>query len=133
MGLGLGLAACSQGGAGNPPGPGPGADLAVTADLSTPADLGPGADLRPAADLLPKLALVPSFGTPIPLSNDGAYGGMDVADVSGDGVADVILANETARGFAVWTGRGDGTLISRGTVGGATTALAASHARIADV
>lgn len=130
-GLCLGLFACSQGGAG--PVPGPGADLAVTADLPAPADLGSGTDLRPAADLLPPLALVPSFGTPIPLSNDGSYAGMDVADVSGDGVADVILANETVRGFAVWTGRGDGTLVSRGTVSGTTTWLAASHARIADL
>lgn len=122
VGLALLLAACSRGG-----------KLPDEVDLGTssPMDLS-AADLT-ARDLSPPSMNFPSFASPVVFAARGGYGGVAVADLNADGVSDILLGSERLGGFSILMGKGDGTLIDRGEVGGSLGSLATTFVLAADL
>jgi hypothetical protein len=121
--LGLLFTACSRGG-----------------KLPEDVDLGgvpPSSDLRTqdlsVRDQSMPSALFPSFGAPIPFMTTGTQAGVAVSDLNADGVADILLGSDRPGGFKIYLGKGDGTLIDRGEVGGSLGTLATTFVLTADL
>jgi hypothetical protein len=78
-------------------------------------------------------AAPPTFGPPTKVAVQGSQGTIAAADVNGDGIADVVLGIPTQGGFAIFLGKGDGSVSFKGAVGGSVGAVSLSQVVVADI
>jgi hypothetical protein len=66
----------------------------------------------PRARIAPESAHAapPRFARPVGFTVGSGYGSITTADRNRDGVSDILLGNESRRGFSVFLGKGDGPL-----------------------